>query len=67
MKEVHAWEVCRSKMKKLEVLYTVNTDAINVIGKSGMCLGRFHSAIELVNYLYGYESGLMDKRLYNDN
>jgi hypothetical protein len=66
MKEINAWETSRRKMKALNITYTLNTDVIKVKSKEGTNMGHFYSTLELVNYLYGYESGIMDARFYGN-
>lgn len=63
MKEIIAWEEAKKKMEKHGVTYELHSDQIRLKNKFGASLGSMYSAVEIVNYMYGYESGKMDARL----
>lgn len=64
MQEIHDWRLCEVLMKDYDMKYTVYSERIKVENKRGIILGSFVNASELVNYLHGYGSGLLDCHLY---
>lgn len=62
--DINAWETSKKKMEHFEISYELFSDRVKLTNKEGVLLGHFYNAQEIVNYLYGYESGVLDSRMY---
>lgn len=64
--DINAWETAKKKMAKYEITYSLFSDRVKLTNKEGVLLGHFYNAQEIINYIYGYESGVLDSRIYKD-
>jgi len=65
MKEVIAWEDAKRKMEQFGIEYLLTTNYIALKNKVGASLGHFQSGTAVYEYMCGYESGLMDSKLFS--
>lgn len=66
MRMINDWNYCVEIMKKYDMEYTLFSDYVEVYNKKQLILGAFRDTKELMNYLLGYQSGLCDKLLYEE-
>lgn len=64
LQDVHYWRMCEAAMSTYGMSYELFSDRIKVKNKRGVLLGSFANPNELINYLHGYSSGLLDFNLY---
>ena len=61
---VQKWELAKDEMALLGLTYTLRTENVTVRAKNLQILGTFYSVETLIEFLYGYKSGIMDHHLY---
>lgn len=66
MKDIHDWRLCEELLAKYHLYYKLYKECIIIYNKRDVVLGKFVSVGELINYLYGYGSGVMDAHLYKE-
>lgn len=67
MQEIHNYLYFVEKVDKLGLKYHLTKDCITVINKHDVLLGKFVTANDALNYVFGYESGIMDASYYKEN
>ncbi|QQG33926.1 hypothetical protein ZPAH1_orf00164 [Aeromonas phage ZPAH1] len=66
MKEIFDYLSLQEKCKKYEVEIVLFNDQIRLVNKKKLLLGCFVDASTAYSYILGYESGIIDSPLYDE-
>jgi len=64
LEEINAYVYAAELTEKYGIVMDRFSDRIRLKNKQGFLLGSFTSGRELLSYLLGYQSGILDYRLY---
>lgn len=67
MQEIHNYLYFVEKSDKLGLKHTLKNERITILNKRDVLLGTFITATEALNYIFGYESGIMDASYYKED
>lgn len=67
MQEIHKYLNLVDKCKSFQVKMNISNDSIILLNKKNVILGKFFDVSTAYSYILGYESGIMDAPMFNED